>query len=258
MAESTANAKAETTFPTVDIRTKDTTTATADGSVVPSDPNQIPWNEGKPILSLHATHDVTVRHFLPTDAPSIARHCNNPKLAINMRDRLPQPYGLKDAEEWINLNLDRDGANWQHSGPGTGEGKERKWTEGEKTPTNFVVCVDDVTIGVVGLVFGNDVGRRTAELGYWLGEEWWGQGIMTAVVQRFVDWTFETFEQITRLEAGVFAWNPKSCRVLEKCGFVEEGRHRCAIWKEGRAVDLRVWAKVRDGVEGVNEMPVLK
>lgn len=242
--------------PTVDVRSRQLTSTAGVGR---SREHTTPYNDGKPVhtLPLRVGENgsrVTVRHFLPTDAPAIAYHCNNPRLGVNMRDLFPSPYTLKDAEEWIAMNLDRAGPRWQvplsynHDESSAPENKE-------KTPLNFLVCLDDQVVGGVGLVFGSDIGRRTAELGYWLGEAWWGKGIMSAVVEWMQVWAFETFPQLLRLEAGVFAWNARSCRVLEQCGWVEEGRHRCAVWKQGRAVDLRVWARVRDGVEGATETP---
>ena len=80
---------------------------------------------------------------------------------------------------------------------------------------------------------------------------------MTVAVRAFVDWAFDTFEVLVRLEAGIFGWNPGSWGVLGKCGFVEEGVMRCGVWKAGRLVDLRAWGRVRDGCVGETVMPVL-
>ena len=265
----------------------------------PPQPASIPptskrtWNNGLPILTLPftlASHPSTIslRHFHPSDAASIAKHSNDPSLAIDMRDRFPSPYTPADARAWIELNLDRGGPSWQHAGPGIGEGKERTW-RGERVPVNFLICVvgggegggaderrggggggvggeedgEDgegervvgEAIGGIGLDFGTDVARRTAEIGYWLGAAYRGRGIMTAVVRAFVQWAFDTFEQIGRVEAGVFGWNGGSQAVLRKAGFVREGVHRAACWKAGRFVDMVIFAVVREGVRGDGGRP---
>ena len=88
-------------------------------------------------------------------------------------------------------------------------------------------------VGGIGIELGADVFRRSAEIGYWLGEPFWGRGIATEALRAVTDYAFETFD-ICRLEAGVFDWNPASARVLEKAGYTLEGRARRGR-RQGRA-----------------------
>ena len=80
---------------------------------------------------------------------------------------------------------------------------------------------------------------------------------MTVAVRAFVDWAFKTFDLLVRIEAGILGWNPGSWEVLRKCGFEEEGVMRCGVWKKGRLVDLRAWARVREGCVGDAVLPML-
>lgn len=85
------------------------------------------------------------------------------------------------------------------------------------------------------------------QIGYWLGEPHWGQGIATDAVRGFSDWAFEHFAHLVRLEAEVFEGNDGSVRVLEKAGFAFEGRQRMAIEKMGDVRDLLVFVRFREG-----------
>jgi [ribosomal protein S5]-alanine N-acetyltransferase len=104
--------------------------------------------------------------------------------------------------------------------------------------------VDGAAVGGVGIELGTDVFRRSAEIGYWLGEPFWGRGIATEALRAMTAYAFERFD-ICRLEAGVFDWNPASARVLEKNGYVLEGRARLGVIKDGRMGDRLLYALVR-------------
>ena len=104
---------------------------------------------------------------------------------------------------------------------------------------------DGEAIGGIGLRLGTDVFRRSAEIGYWLGEPFWGRGIATeAAAARSRQYAFEYFD-LCRLEAGVFEWNPASMRVLEKAGYSREGRARLGVTKDGRTGDRVLYGLVR-------------
>lgn len=163
----------------------------------------------------------TLRSWRSGDEDSLVRHADDRDVWINLRDRFPHPYTRDDARAWLRLVAD-------------------------STPeTNFAVAVAGEAVGGIGITLQDDVSRRSAEIGYWLGRSYWGRGIATAAVRALTDWAFAHFD-LCRLYAGVFEWNPASARVLEKAGYVLEGRLRRSVTKDGRTIDQLLHALVRD------------
>ena len=164
----------------------------------------------------------TLRDWQQSDAESLVRYANDRQVWLTLRNRFPHPYTRADADEFLRRTL------------------------GAEPRTNFCVDVNGAAVGGIGVLRedGADVHRYTAEFGYWLGREFWGRGIMTEVVRAFSDWALEAFE-LQRLAAYVFSSNPASARILEKCGFVLEGRLRRNVFKAGEHLDSLVYAKVR-------------
>jgi len=109
---------------------------------------------------------------------------------------------------------------------------------------NFAIAVDAEAVGGVGVAQLEDVQARTATVGYWVAEPFWGRGIATRAVEFIVDYAFRTFP-LDRLQASVFGWNPASSRVLEKCGFVLEGRLRQTVVKDDQVTDLLMYGRLR-------------
>lgn len=157
------------------------------------------------------------------DAPSVARYANNRKIWKNLRDLFPYPYELPDARNFL-----------------------AKIAQQEPR-TVFAIADEKEAIGSIGLLFGEDVHRFTAELGYWLAEPFWNKGIMSRVVKRFVDFAFETFE-LNRIFAEPYTSNPASARVLEKAGFVREARLKASVFKDGKVLDQYLYAKIQQGI----------
>lgn len=110
--------------------------------------------------------------------------------------------------------------------------------------TNFAIVIDGEAVGGIGIELRDDVYSRNAKFGYWLGEPFWGRGIMTEAAPLVVDYGFQHFDLI-RMEAGVFSNNPKSMRVLEKAGFILEAVHAKAIYKRGEVLDEHVYVRFR-------------
>lgn len=110
--------------------------------------------------------------------------------------------------------------------------------------TKFCIEIDGRAVGGIGLRPGEDVHRLTAEFGYWLAEEFWDQGIMSEVVIAFVDYCFANFP-LNRIFAAAYANNPASARVLEKAGFVLEGRLRKNVIKDEKILDSLLYAKTK-------------
>ena len=101
-------------------------------------------------------------------------------------------------------------------------------------------------IGAIGIILGSDIQRLTAEIGYWLGENYWGKGIATEALKQTVDYVFKTFPEIVRIWAAVFEYNKPSMRVLEKAGFEFEGIRKKGAVKNGLVIDEYVYVKFRE------------
>lgn len=163
-----------------------------------------------------------IRPYRPEDRADLARHANSSKVWANVRDAFPHPYTEEAAEAWITLA--RSSVPMSH----------------------FAVEADGGFAGGIGLELQTDVDRISAELGYWLGEAFWGRGIATAAIKGFVPWAFEAFD-LERIYALPFHWNIASSRVLEKALFSKEGVMRRAALKGGVVADLPLYARLRRG-----------
>jgi RimJ/RimL family protein N-acetyltransferase len=111
-------------------------------------------------------------------------------------------------------------------------------------PVNFALEVGGTAVGGIGIDLLDDVFERTAGVGYWVAQPFWGRGIATAALEFITHYAFSSLP-VDRLQAGVFEWNPASARVLEKAGFVQEGRLRRAVIKDGRVGDLLLYGRLR-------------
>lgn len=162
-----------------------------------------------------------VRRWRGEDAESLVRYANNREVWRNLHDEFPHPYTMADATAWL-----------------------ARCEEDEALEGTYAIEVDGEAVGGIGLRQKTDVHRRMAELGYWLGEPFWGKGIATEAAGLVTRHAFETLD-IERIQAFVFAWNPASARVLEKCGYALEGRLRNAIFKDGEITDALVYGILR-------------
>jgi len=162
----------------------------------------------------------TIRPWRLDDAESLAKHANNRRVWIALRDLFPHPYTIEDAHTFLKSVINSEPV------------------------TLFCVEVNEAALGGIGIRIGTDVHRQTAELGYWLGQEFWGRGIMTEAVAAFTDFCFEEF-QLRRIYAEPFANNPASARVLEKTGFAFEGRLKNNVLKDGKLLDSLLYARAK-------------
>jgi [ribosomal protein S5]-alanine N-acetyltransferase len=162
----------------------------------------------------------TIRPWRWDDAESLVKHANNRKVWLALRDLFPHPYTMQDAHEFLQRAIN------------------------EQPTTKFCIEVNGGAVGGMGIRPGQEVHRYTATLGYWLGQDFWGRGIMTEAVAAFTDFCFENFP-LRRISAEVFANNPASARVLEKAGFVFEGRLKNNVIKDGKLLDSLLYAKTR-------------
>jgi [ribosomal protein S5]-alanine N-acetyltransferase len=162
----------------------------------------------------------SVRSWDWRDRDAIVKHANNRNVWINLRDRFPHPYTINDARRWLDMVV------------------------GQEPETNFAIAVADEAVGGIGFTVQHDVARRSAEIGYWLGEEFWGRGIGTEALIAVTDHAFSNYD-VCRLYAHVFDWNRASARVLEKAGYEFEGRMKKSVTKDGQTVDQLMYAMIR-------------
>jgi RimJ/RimL family protein N-acetyltransferase len=166
------------------------------------------------------TDRCTLRPFRPADAASLARHADNRKIWLALRDLFPHPYTRADAEAYIAR------------------------VAGEVPVTRFAIDVAGEAVGSVSLRLGSDIERRSAEIGYWLGEAYWGRGIVSAAVAAVTDYAFRELD-LLRVFAVPFVRNVASARVLERAGYQREGTLRRSAVKDGEVLDQHLYAAVR-------------
>ena len=156
-------------------------------------------------------------------APALARICNNKNVQDNLRDGLPYPYTEKDAEEYISLMMASD----------------------PDTAFAFAIMADEELVGSIGAFRCGNIHSRTAELGYYIGEPYWGNGYASSAVRELCNYIFRETD-IIRIFAEPFAYNQASCRVLEKSGFQYEGTLRQNAVKNGRVIDMKMYSRLRE------------
>jgi RimJ/RimL family protein N-acetyltransferase len=160
---------------------------------------------------------VELRDYKPQDIELLVKHLNCERVTRYLTTRIPQPYTFNDAEWWINI--------------------------GSKIGIVKAIDVRSQLVGTIGATPGEFESQRSAEIGYWVAEEYWGKGIATEAINKIVNHIFQNTE-IVRLYAPVFSPNKASVRVLEKCGFKIEGVHQKAIYKNGVFFNELIYARV--------------
>ena len=160
---------------------------------------------------------VTIRPWEWSDAKRLATLINNKNIWDNVRDILPHPYTLTDAESFL-----------QHS-------------ISAKTPTNFAVLLNGELVGGIGFIPKEDVYKLNAEIGYWIAQDYWGRGIATAAIGAMINTIRELSPQTIRVYAEIFAHNIGSMRALEKNGFVLESVRKKNVVKNGIIMDDHVY-----------------
>ena len=175
-------------------------------------------------MEIVVNDQVHLSEFRPSDKLGLVEHLNDRDI-YERTLRIPFPYTDADADEWLALVA--------------------KITHQQGRPVQFAIrSGDDALVGGCGFD-GFQVGQsHRAEVGYWLARPFWGRGIMTAVVRQVCRHAFEEFG-LAKVTAHVFQHNPASARVLQKCGFEEEGFLRKHFVKDGRYVDARLFGLLR-------------
>ena len=162
---------------------------------------------------------IKIRPLNLSDKSELAKLANNKKIWDNLRDYFPYPYNENDADFFIKL------------------------TEQENPKQNFGIEYNGKLCGVIGLIIQKDVYRKSAEIGYWIGEPYWGMGIATKAVELITVYGFNTLN-LNRIYTGVFEYNTASMKVLEKNGFEKEGIFKKAVFKNEKFFDEHRYYKL--------------
>jgi len=162
--------------------------------------------------------DIKLRKWNEADLNSLVKYANNWNVAKWLTNGFPHPYTQEDGKAYLSMIANDN-------------------------PTKvFAIEVNEEAVGSIGIFPQSDLHEKSAEMGYWLAEEFWGQGIMPKAIQEIVEYGFRTFD-IVRIFARPFSTNLKSQRVLEKVGFKLEARLEKALFKNGEFMDELIYTK---------------
>jgi len=160
---------------------------------------------------------IQLRDINTVNPQEIQQLANNYAVAKNLRDFFPFPYTAKDASDFIEM-------------ASTG-------VMGHV----FALYVENTFVGVGSLITQTYEHRINAEIGYWVGEPYWGKGYATAAVQLLTQYAFEELD-VLRLYAYVYGYNAASMRVLEKAGFQKEAIIRLSVIKDEKIHDEHLYS----------------
>lgn len=163
--------------------------------------------------------NIVLRPWQKQDAQELAAVANNRKIWNNVRDALPSPYTVMDALQWI------------------------AHVNNQKPVVNFAIIYEGKVVGSIGCQPKEDIARKNIEIGYFVGEPYWGKGIATAAVALLLAFIAAKLD-VVRVESHVFAQNKSSMKVLQKNGFYLEAIHRRAVIKNNEILDDYVWVKM--------------
>jgi len=155
------------------------------------------------------------------DEVSLLKYADNPNVSRYLGNIFPSPYTAADAKVWVDIQMLQT-----------------------EPITNAALIIADEVAGGIGITLQKDIYCKNARMGYWLGEPFWGKGIMTEAVALFTAYIFDSFE-VMRIYAGVFGSNPASAKVLQKAGYQQEGNFKNSLFKNGLYDDEVIFAKHR-------------
>lgn len=161
-----------------------------------------------------------IRQWKNEDLQELVTQANNINVWNNLRNYFPHPYTEEHGKAWLEKVVDALPA------------------------INMAIEADGKLAGGIGLILNGDVYIKSAEVGYWVGEKFWGKGIATEAVRQMTEYAFYYFD-LVRLYAEVFETNKASMRVLEKNGYYLEGVRRKAVFKNDVLMDDYIWVKLR-------------
>ena len=165
---------------------------------------------------------IVLRPWSVRDAAGLASIANNKKIADNLRDGFAFPYSLNDSKNWLNLIMPDN-----------------------LPPRFFAITFDNCLAGSIGIVSKTDIYRKNFEIGYFLGEEYWGRGIATKAIKATTSYAFKDFD-IVRVYAEPFADNPGSRKALEKAGYIHEASLKRNVIKNGIIKDSCIYSVLKE------------
>ena len=166
-------------------------------------------------------NQVTLRPWSISDLEQLVEYANNPKISSNLTNAFPHPYLEEHGRRFIEFATKDDPIHI------------------------FAIDLNGKAIGGIGVHPQSDIFCFNAELGYWIAEPYWGQGIATFAIQQIIEFAFNTFD-INRLFARPFGSNLASQKVLEKSGFTHEATLKKSIYKNGIYLDELIYSVVKD------------
>ena len=153
--------------------------------------------------------EIELRLLKDEDLEDLVKYANNKKIADNLGPDMPHPYTIEDGKWWIDNNKNNE--------------------------YQLAITINNSFAGMIGMTNIDDKkSDHCKNFGYWVGEPYWGKGIMTRAVQLFTNYAFDKFKDIHRLQAYVYDYNPASARVLEKAGFTKEGTRKDGVFLRGK------------------------
>ena len=163
--------------------------------------------------------DLILRPWQKQDAQALAIIANNRNIWNSVRDFFPSPYTVADALQWITKAASQNPIQ------------------------NFAIVWQQQIVGGCGCILNDDVYRKNIEIGYFIGETYWGKGFATEACRLLSSYIIEQMEMV-RIEAHTFQNNKASMRVLQKNGFYLETIRQKAVLKNGKLLDEYCWIKM--------------
>ena len=158
--------------------------------------------------------NISLKKIALEDVKIMAKYANNYNIWLKLTDSFPHPYSEKDAKEFIEKVIN------------------------QKPTQTFKITKNNEFIGVITISPQKGIYHKNAEIGYWIAESFWGQGIGTQAVNLVVEYGFHTFSEIGKIIAKVFDTNVGSMRILEKNGFKKEAIIKKEAFKANEFIDI--------------------
>jgi len=163
---------------------------------------------------------ITLRTYEKSDTEQLVYLANNKNISRYLIDTFPYPYTKQDADWFLE----------------TGSSANDSVTR--------VIEYQGKLVGIIGITPQTGWKKHIAEIGYWIGEPYWGKGITAEAINIMSELAFSE-RQYKKLFAPVLAPNKKSMRVLEKCDYALEGVLKSEVLKDGEYFDVYHYSKHR-------------